>query len=200
MIFATISGVISGTGALTQNAASTLTLSGNNTYSGATTINAGTLVLQNDAPNPISKTFAGSGALRIESSTNNFTDAFSTAGWNFGNTLTGLTLGKAGNSANITLANALTVAGPITVLGGKIELVNDVTVSTSDQLSLIASKDIVASSGVDLSTQGGNMTLSANSDGSAGGGILMTCATVRTHGGNIRKIGGSCLDAELMWG
>lgn len=43
----TLSGIISGTGALTQNAASTLTLSGNNTYSGTTTINAGTLLLNN---------------------------------------------------------------------------------------------------------------------------------------------------------
>ncbi len=39
----TLSGDISGTGALTKNAASTLTLTGNNTYSGATTINAGAL-------------------------------------------------------------------------------------------------------------------------------------------------------------
>jgi autotransporter-associated beta strand protein len=39
----TLSGVISGAGALTQNAASTLTLSGNNTYSGGTTLTTGTL-------------------------------------------------------------------------------------------------------------------------------------------------------------
>ncbi|NBR50039.1 hypothetical protein EBU02_14590, partial [bacterium] len=41
-----LSGIISGTGALTQNAASTLTLTGNLTYTGATTITAGTLVLK----------------------------------------------------------------------------------------------------------------------------------------------------------
>jgi fibronectin-binding autotransporter adhesin len=42
----TLSGILSGTGALTQNnSGSTLTLTGNNTYSGATTINAGTLVI-----------------------------------------------------------------------------------------------------------------------------------------------------------
>jgi autotransporter-associated beta strand protein len=39
----TFSGVISGSGALTKNGASSLTLGGNNTYSGATTISAGTI-------------------------------------------------------------------------------------------------------------------------------------------------------------
>ena len=41
----TLSGVISGTGALTQSGAATLTLSGANTYTGATTVSAGTLQL-----------------------------------------------------------------------------------------------------------------------------------------------------------
>jgi autotransporter-associated beta strand protein len=39
----TLSGIISGTGALTKNGTGTLTFSGNNTYTGSTTINAGTL-------------------------------------------------------------------------------------------------------------------------------------------------------------
>jgi autotransporter-associated beta strand protein len=39
----TLSGTIRGTGNMTKNAASTLTLSGNNSYSGTTTINGGTL-------------------------------------------------------------------------------------------------------------------------------------------------------------
>jgi fibronectin-binding autotransporter adhesin len=45
----TLSGIISGTGALTQNnSGSTLTLTGANTYTGTTTINAGTLQLGNN--------------------------------------------------------------------------------------------------------------------------------------------------------
>ena len=45
----TLSGIISGTGALTQNnSSSTLTLTGANTYTGTTTINAGTLQLGNN--------------------------------------------------------------------------------------------------------------------------------------------------------
>ena len=42
----TLSGVISGTGALTQNNSSTLTLSGSNTYTGNTTVSAGILNIQ----------------------------------------------------------------------------------------------------------------------------------------------------------
>jgi filamentous hemagglutinin family protein len=187
----TMGNAISGTGSLTKMGSNTLTLTASNTYSGTTTINAGTLVLQNDAANPTSKTIAGTGALRIESAANSFTSAFSTSGWNFGSTLSGLTIGKSTNTTNITLGSALSVTGPISVFGGKIELSNDLTVSTNDQLRLIASKDIVASSGVDISTQGGNIVLSSNSDGAAGGAILMTGATLRSYGGSITLGGGT---------
>jgi autotransporter-associated beta strand protein len=43
----TLSGVISGTGELTKNNIGTLTLSGNNTYTGTTTVSAGTLIASN---------------------------------------------------------------------------------------------------------------------------------------------------------
>jgi len=47
----TLSGTISGTGGLIKNASSTLTLTGNNTYTGTTTVSAGMLTLSNAALN-----------------------------------------------------------------------------------------------------------------------------------------------------
>jgi filamentous hemagglutinin family protein len=115
----TISGVITdgaSTYGLTKTGSGILVLSNTNTYDGTTTISAGTLVLQNNVPNPTSKTFAGTGALRIESSDNSFTSAFTTSGWNFGSTLASLVIGKSNNAANITLASTTTIAGPIGTL------------------------------------------------------------------------------------
>jgi autotransporter-associated beta strand protein len=58
----TLSGVMSGTGALVKGGSSTLTLSGANTYSGGTTINAGTVSLATGVPGAI-----GTGPITINS-------------------------------------------------------------------------------------------------------------------------------------
>lgn len=49
----TVSGVVSGSSNLTKSGAGTLLLTGANTYSGSTTVNAGTLTLGNAPSNPI---------------------------------------------------------------------------------------------------------------------------------------------------
>jgi autotransporter-associated beta strand protein len=100
----TLSGVISGTGALTQNASSTLTLSGNNSYSGGSTLNAGTLVLGHANGLGNGTISFGGGALQYDSGIT--TDLSS----RFSNTASqAYAIDTNGN--NVTFATALTSSG-----------------------------------------------------------------------------------------
>ena len=59
----TLSGVMSGTGALTQNGTGTLTLSGANTYTGLTTVSGGTLLVSGSISSTASVSVASGAAL-----------------------------------------------------------------------------------------------------------------------------------------
>ena len=174
----TFSGVIANTntasghtGKLTKEGTGTQTLTGNSTYTGATTLSAGTLVLQNDAPSSASSQFSGPGSLVIESSGASFSAGFSTSGWTFDSAtpLGGLTLGKVGNTAAITVANAVTVAGPVNVYGGDIAVNAALTASGSNTITLAGSGNVTDGASGSLSADklllsGGNVTLDSTSN------------------------------------
>jgi autotransporter-associated beta strand protein len=112
----TLSGVVSGTGALTQNnSSSTLTLSGNNTYSGTTTINAGTLEI------------ASTGRLGGGSYAGNITNSgtFLFSGTN-NQTLSGIISGSGAltqnNSSTLTLTGNNTYTGDTTINAGTLQV------------------------------------------------------------------------------
>lgn len=68
-----VSGVINGTGSLIKNGSGTLTLTGVNTYNGGSTINAGTIAVNN-----VSSLGATTGGLTINSGTLEVTNGFTT--------------------------------------------------------------------------------------------------------------------------
>jgi len=115
----TLSGIISGSGLLTHNSSSTLTIAGNNTYSGATTINAGTLQIGAGGTTGSLNT---TGAITI-----NGTLAFNrsntvTQGTDFNSVLSG-----AGNliqtgSGNLILTGNNTYTGTTTINAGTLEI------------------------------------------------------------------------------
>jgi autotransporter-associated beta strand protein len=106
---ATISSVIAGTAGLTKGGLGTLTLSGTNTYTGGTTINAGTLSINSNARlgNTSGGVTFGGGTLQ---STASFTSN------------RGVTVGAGGGTFNtssgtLTLGGVITGTGPLTKSG-----------------------------------------------------------------------------------
>ncbi|KGK42670.1 hypothetical protein LH51_05645 [Nitrincola sp. A-D6] len=183
----TFTGVISGSGGLTKQGSGSFTLTSNNTYMGATAINAGTLVILNDAPSPANKSFTGAGQLRIESAGDSFTSVFNTGDWSFGSDLGGLTLGKATNTANIIINSLLDIAGSISVYGGGIEVNSNLTSRDSD-ISLRATTGSITQSVGTLISSGGDLTLSTPGkiifgDAHVGGNLLSTTQAAGVSGG-----------------
>ena len=136
----TLSGVISGTGAVTKAGAGTMTLSGANTYTGATTVSAGTLT--NGAAGVIADTsavtvasgatwnlatfnetvgsLAGAGNVTLGSAT------VTCGGDNSSTTYAGVLSGTGalvkGGTGTLTLASTQTYSGSTTITGGSLRL------------------------------------------------------------------------------
>jgi autotransporter-associated beta strand protein len=106
----TFAGILSGTGGLTKQGTGALALSGPNTYQGATTVSAGSLVFQNTAAKPsLSAVSVAAGAtlgLGVGTAPDYYTDAEIDA--LFANTLPGISMDPASNVGVDTTAGNYT--------------------------------------------------------------------------------------------
>jgi autotransporter-associated beta strand protein len=167
-----IQGAITGSGiGLTKDGVGSLTLSGANTYTGATTISAGTLQIGSGG---------STGSLSTSSAiTNNGTLVFSrnntiTQGTDFASVIAGTGNVIKGGSGTLVLSGANTYAGAttisagtLTVSGGSaIEDTGAVSVSSGAVFNLIASETIGSIAGAGNVTLGAN-TLTTGSDNSS---------------------------------
>ena len=213
----TYAGVISGSGSLTKNAAGVLTLSGSNTYTGGTTVNAGTLAL--GAANRL----ADSGAVTVNAGSfdlGGFSDtvgAVTLAGGSIANgTLTGSSYDLRGGDVSaqlagsgvltktgagtVTLSGANTYTGGTTVSAGTLQVGNGGTSGSlgsgavTNNAAMIFNRsddatvaNLISGTGSVVKTGAGNMTLSA---------ISTYSGTTRVAGGGI-IINGSIADSAV---
>ena len=167
----TYGGNMSGAGGVTKLGTNILTLTGSGSYTGTTALSGGGLVISNSAPTSTSSSIDGPAFLRIESPGAAFSGAFSTSGWTFGSNLTSVVIGKSINTADITLASAMSINGPITVYGGTININNNIASTLSGAaITFNATADIYTSNTAKtIQTNNGDITLNADSDGNSAG-------------------------------
>lgn len=178
-----ISGIVSGAGSISQNGPSTLTLTGNNTYTGATVINSGTVSIpffpNSGVAGPLGNPSNSADNLTLGGGTLLFTGSNATTNRNFrlADGTTG-TLSVSNSSSVLTISGssapgsgALIKSGPGTlVLGGNAEHSGGTTVAEG-QLRINANHNgtVVVENGASL---GGSGTIDSLATLNAGASLL----------------------------
>ena len=134
-----------------------------------------------------------SGALTIEPVNTSFANTFTypNANLTLANTVGGLTIGKTGNTANITIGASTSIAGPITLYGTSIALSNALTSSnaTTGNISLNGTT-LTGSSAITLQT-GRTLTFNLSANTTYTGVISGTGLNVIKEGAGVLALTGS---------
>jgi fibronectin-binding autotransporter adhesin len=151
----TYAGNISGSGSVSKLGSNALTLTGDQTYSGITTISGGALIIRNNAPSLSTSTYSGSGSLTIEPVGTSFSSALTVSGITFDSTLAGVTLGKSSNTSNLTLSSAINIAGPVTLYGDTITINSAISTQSTNAINVVAATTVDLTSGASLTSSSG---------------------------------------------
>ena len=195
-IASTLAGAITGTSSLTYQGPGTLTLTGANTYSGGTTINAGTLAIGSDAELGIGGVTFGGGTLQFDNYSS--TLAFISEPVKVG----AATGGASTLSGAITGTSSLTYQGPGTLI---LTGANTYTGGTTFNAGTLAiGSDAELGTGGGLTFNGGSLkTTTGLSDSravvlNAGGGTIDAAGNADTFSGQFT--GGGALTVESSVG
>ncbi len=176
-------GIYANTNAISSSAGGNITLTADYIYTSGTT-----------------PTVSTTGNLIIQPKTTAFSTAFDSTLFDFtGATFGSVTIGNATNTATITLGEAMTSSGPVTVYGGDITIgagIDTTAGTASGDILLKASGDILQNANIGITTTGGDVIYWADSDGDSDGGISLNGASgstvnIATNGGNLWMGGGS---------
>ncbi|MBI5911821.1 MAG: autotransporter-associated beta strand repeat-containing protein, partial [Betaproteobacteria bacterium] len=198
----TVSGIIGGTGtALTKLGAGTLDLSGSNTYTGATNVNAGTLIASNASAlgTTAGATTVASGATLNINNVNIGTEALNLAGTGVSSAgvLTGTGTAVAGGAAALTANASVGGAGTLTLGGAVAGVTFDLTKVGAGTLVLSGTNVFTGA----LNISGG--VVSAATDANLGngtlafdGGTLLTTAGITSAKTVVLNAGGGTVDTN----
>ncbi len=190
-------GNLSGSGSLIKSGQGNLLITGQNTYTGSTTINDGNLILERDIPSSASSVFNGTGKLELRPRSASFTNAitYPISGFNVSTSIGGLTVGKPGNTANISLTAPVEVTGPVSFYGGDLAINHNIrTNSAGADVLLKATGKINLGATDTIFTNAGDVSLWADADGnSTGYAQLLANSAIVTAGGDINLGGGADL-------
>ncbi len=203
----TLSGIVSGTGSLSKLGVGTLTLSGANSYSGDTLINAGTLT--------VSGSLANTSAVNILSGATYNLGASDTVGsiTGAGNiTLNSYTLTSGGDNTSTNFSGVISGSGALTksgngilTLSGANEYTGNTTVTSGGTLKLAnasalsSSSSVTVSSGgtLDLNSYSLSNTLNLAGTGVSSVGALYNSSTSGITIGGIITLGGTASITSL---
>ncbi len=211
--------ILAASGAITLIDASTFGAGGNLLNLGGTTIGAkagsdvtsstSNVLIQSDVISVLAaSSFNTTGALTLQSNGASFAQAltYPLTNLTLAGTVSGLTIGRTTNTADVTLGVATTVAGPISIYGGNINVnANLVSTASTAPILLKATGNITQAASTTVQTNGGAITYNSRSTDAVDGGILVNtsgvidsrtaadraASTDTTGGGNILLSGSS---------